>query len=126
MKHWDFEKNKDINISKITPKSNKVAFWNCKHGHQWSQYIAGRLRFDAEYCPVCVSLQILRPDLANEWNSKKNYPLTAGMVTLKSKKKVWWISKNGYEWEEVIANRVKRYDRKLLSIKKQKHNNTVN
>jgi hypothetical protein len=105
---WDFEKNSDIDIKKTTPKSHKVAFWNCKHGHQWKQYIAGRLRFPPDYCPVCNSLEIHRPDLALEWHPTKNGDLTSKMVTPKSSKKVWWICSNGHVWQETVKNRTKK------------------
>lgn len=115
--NWDFEKNKDIDIKKTTPNSLKVAFWNCKHGHQWKQYISGRLRFPPEYCPVCISLKVLRPDLALEWNQTKNGDLTPEMVTLKSNKKVWWICKNGHEWQETVLNRTKKKEPTCIKCK---------
>lgn len=42
------------------------------------------------------SLYDNRPDLIEEWNYEKNYPLTPKDVTIGSKKKVWWICKNGH------------------------------
>lgn len=51
------------------------------------------------------SLLFTNPSLASEWNSTKNIGLTPDMVSYSSEKKVWWICKNGHEWEATVASR---------------------
>lgn len=53
------------------------------------------------------NLQVERPDLAKEWDSEKNMPLTPSDVTTGSSKKVWWKCSKGHSWQSVIANRVR-------------------
>ncbi len=46
-------------------------------------------------------------DLMNEWNYEKNKEFDINNITSGSSKKVWWICKNGHEWEASVVNRVK-------------------
>ena len=47
-------------------------------------------------------------DLMDEWNWNKNENLNPKTLTCGSGKKVWWICKNGHEWNDIIYNRTKR------------------
>ena len=50
----------------------------------------------------------INPNLANEWNYKKNKPLLPENVSAHSNTKVWWkCSVCGHEWEAKVANRAK-------------------
>eukprot|EP00128_Syssomonas_multiformis_P010535 Colp12_sorted_trinity150504_noHs@24739 len=53
------------------------------------------------------SLEEVRPDLAAEWNTAKNKPLTPKEVTAKSRKMVWWrcSANKKHEWEASIEAR---------------------
>ncbi|MBO6239473.1 MAG: zinc-ribbon domain-containing protein [Butyrivibrio sp.] len=51
------------------------------------------------------SLLSKRPDIAKEWNYKKNNGLSPDSIGYASKKKVWWIGKCGHEWDMVVGNR---------------------
>lgn len=53
------------------------------------------------------NLAIINPQLAKEWQSLKNLPLTIKTITPKSSKKVWWKCKKGHEWEATVNNRSK-------------------
>jgi very-short-patch-repair endonuclease len=55
--------------------------------------------------PEEESLKKLHPDLAKQWNSKKNHPLKANMFHPRSGKKVWWRCDFGHEWEATIDKR---------------------
>ena len=69
-------------------------------------------------CPYCSGKKVLkgyndlatkRPDVAKEWNYKKNGKLKPTDVTEKSGKKVGWqCSKCGHEWETAIINRTSK------------------
>ena len=67
-------------------------------------------------CPYCSNQKILPgyndlqskfPELAKEWHPTKNGTLKPNMVSCGSGKKVWWICKNGHEWQAIIKNRSK-------------------
>ena len=51
-KEWDYEKNKDIAPTEITPNSHKKAWWICSAcGHNWKADVASRNRGSG--CPNC-------------------------------------------------------------------------
>lgn len=54
-----------------------------------------------------ISLKIANPKLSEEWHPTKNDDLTPNDITTGSNKKVWWVCKEGHEWEAFIANRTK-------------------
>ena len=70
-------------------------------------------------CPSCVKRHINRvnkgindlatvnPGLASEWHPIKNGDLTPYDVCIHSDRKVWWLCKEGHEWEAMINNRSK-------------------
>jgi len=64
-------------------------------------------------CPYCNGKQVSlsnclatkNPKLAKEWHPTKNGELTPYDVTCGSNKEVWWLCKNGHEWEKQIKVR---------------------
>jgi DNA-binding XRE family transcriptional regulator len=53
------------------------------------------------------NLQVINPDLAKEWNLKKNGTLTPEDVAPHSGKKVWWICDRKHEWVATVNTRSK-------------------
>ena len=111
-KEWDYEKNGNLTPEDFTAGSGKKVWWKCSHGHEWLSTICSRN--DGSVCPYCSGrlaikgkndLQTVNPILANEWNYEKNGNLQPEEFTTGSKKKVWWICRNGHEWQATIANR---------------------
>jgi len=51
------------------------------------------------------NLSVLYPELAKEWDYKKNYPLRPEDVSPYSDKKVWWIDKKGHSYDMVVRFR---------------------
>jgi Probable Zinc-ribbon domain len=51
------------------------------------------------------SLPKAYPQLAQEWHPIKNSPLTPENVKPHSGQKVWWLCKNGHEWQAAINSR---------------------
>jgi very-short-patch-repair endonuclease len=101
----------------ITPKdvtrfSSKRAWWLCENGHEWEAIINNRSS-KGRGCPYCSgqktcadkSLQKIDPDLAKEWHPTLNGNLTPRDVSPKSGKKIWWICKNGHEWQSDVYSR---------------------
>ncbi len=108
---WHADKNDPLTPEDVTPGSNKKVWCQCKNGHEWEAVIASRSM--GRGCPECAgqkvgadnNLAVLNPDLAAQWHSDKNHPLTPQDVRPGSNKKVWWQCKNGHEWEANINNR---------------------
>jgi hypothetical protein len=53
------------------------------------------------------NLLVLNPSLAKEWHPTKNDNLNPMNVTPGSGKKVWWLCKEGHEWQAPIYRRTK-------------------
>lgn len=110
-KEWHPTKNGRLTPKDVTPNSSKKVWWKCKRGHEWRALVSNRNI--GTRCPYCIgklpsevnSLQSLMPEIAQEWHPYKNGTLTPLDVTYRSHRKVWWLCKNGHEWETKIINR---------------------
>lgn len=51
------------------------------------------------------SLAVKNPEVATEWHSTKNLPLTPEDISCGSSEKVWWLGKCGHEWQSSICDR---------------------
>lgn len=100
-KEFDKHLNKDLKYKDLTIGSMQKIWWRCSKGddHIWhatanQRTSGGNLRG----CPVCTGKKVVQsvclltthPEIAKEWNFKKNGKLTARNVTAGSNKKVWW------------------------------------
>ncbi len=111
---WHYEKNKGLTPIDVTASSGQKVWWRCNKGHEWQATINSRN--SGTGCPYCSNkyvisgqndLQTVSPDLAKEWNYKKNDGLTPMDVTPGSNKKVWWKCSKGHEWQASVVNRNK-------------------
>ena len=66
----------------------------------YEQYIVGE---------KANSLASNNPEVAKEWNYKKNGLLTPELVSNSSGKKVWWKCCKGHEWRATVSDRKKGY-----------------
>lgn len=48
------------------------------------------------------------PEIAKQWNDKKNTTLSIDDISPGSNKKVWWVCSKGHEWEAMVAKRALR------------------
>ena len=80
-KEWNYEKNGDLKPENVSPNSNKKVWWICPKGHEYQSVISNRTGKNNRNCPYCSNQKILKgyndletlyPDLAKEWNYKKN------------------------------------------------------
>lgn len=99
----------------VTKGSHTVVEWQCEEGHHWKAVIKTRV---AGYgCPYCSgreavpgenSLDVLNPELLDEWDYERNGSLRPSMITPSSNKKVWWTCKVcGYGWKTDPAHRTR-------------------
>ena len=58
-----------------------------------------------EYTEKENSLSLSNPEIAKEWNYKKNGNLKPQNLKANSNKKVWWKCNKGHEWQATISGR---------------------
>lgn len=107
LEEWDYKANKDIDPTKIKPKSEIKAQWICKKcGRTWKTLISDRT--EGKGCPHCAGIILVEgkndlltkhPEVAAEWHPTKNGELKPNEIAAHSKKKVWWLGKCGHEWK---------------------------
>ena len=110
-REWHPTKNGSLTSNDVMRYSNKKVWWICKIVHEWEAAIDHRS--NGTGCPYCSGkavndencLNTTNPELAREWHPTKNGSLLPKDVTPYSHRKVWWLCKNGHEWEVAITNR---------------------
>ena len=108
---WNYEKNIDLDPSKITLGSDKKAWWLCKEGHTWSASVSNRAK--GRGCPICCGKIVLTgyndlatryPSLSLDFDIKRN-KINPQNVFAGGTKKYWWICPNGHSYQCSIHNR---------------------
>ena len=119
LKQWDSEANGDLSPYEIPLNYSFPVAWKCdKCGYTWTSSPNTRVRVDSiAGCPHCSGrvampgvddLETLYPDLAKEWDYKKNEGILPSQIRPNSNKKYHWICpkcKNSYE--ALPGNRIK-------------------
>ena len=109
---WHPTKNGELFPTMVSRGSTRKVWWECSKGHEWQATIGSRSQ--GAGCPYCSGNKVMtgyndlatkNPVLAAEWHPTKNGDLLPSQVTSKSGKKVWWLCKNGHEWQAKICNR---------------------
>lgn len=110
---WDYDKNDISPFDLSVCNSDVKVFWKCKEGHSWTATLHHRVGLGTG-CPYCSGrysipgendLGTLYPELAQEWDYKKNVDLTPSDVLPQSNISVYWKCKNGHTWKSPIYNR---------------------
>jgi uncharacterized Zn-finger protein len=108
---WHPTKNGGLTPREVAPAAPKNVWWRCEKGHEWKSPVA-RVR-TRPLCPRCYkdkaspkyNLAVVNPDIAREWHPTKNGELKPFQITPGSGKMVWWICKQGHEWQARILHR---------------------
>ena len=111
-KEWHPTKNGKLDPTMFFVGSGKRVWWICKNGHEWQAVIESRVA--GRGCPYCSGryaisgendLATVNPNLVKEWHFLRNWDVHPSDVLPNSNKKVWWICKNGHEWQDSISHR---------------------
>lgn len=103
---WHPDKNGDLLPSDVSSGSSKKVWWRCNKGHEWQAQIKSRSK--GSKCPVCLGKKIISKEndllsifaqFADEWHPSKNGSLMPSEISSGSHTKVWWLCKNGHEWQ---------------------------
>ena len=112
---WHPTKNGALAPNQLVAGSSKKVWWRCPKGpdHKWVATIVHRT--NGTGCPFCAGLRVSvtnslatqAPDVAVQWNTRKNGTLTADQVSQGSNRKAWWTcsSNPDHEWYARIADR---------------------
>ena len=109
---WDAERNLPLTPQTVTYGSHKAAWWRCENGHEWKAAIY--TRSDGARCPYCTGRKVMvgfndlatqSPELARQWDYKKNVPLVPADITAGSHRSVWWRCEKGHSWRASIRSR---------------------
>lgn len=127
-KEWICSEN-GLTPQNVTAGANEKVLWEkiyCdektgrKYHFRWKSTVYNRIK---NGCPFLSGKEVyvgyndlatVNPEIAAEWNYKRNGELTPQMVTSKSEKKVWWIypyddpntgKHFDFEWQATIKNR---------------------
>lgn len=93
--------------------SPRKVWWCCpKCRQEYQATIASRTKNHSN-CPFCANLRAyrgnclatLRPEIATQWHSELNLPLTPYDVVPGSEKEVYWKCPNGHIWKSAISSR---------------------
>jgi hypothetical protein len=107
-REWHPTKNNSLTPLDVLPGSSHSVWWQCANNpsHEWEAVIAWRTR-GISCCPMCASLAVVLPHLAEEWHPTKNGLLTAETITPGSGQKVWWQCRydRSHEWDAVVSSR---------------------
>ena len=115
-KYWDYDKNGKITPEQISHGSEKKVFLKCDLGHRWEKTVSNIKK--SLKCPYCFGRKVLsgfndlkttNPEVAIEWNYKRNGDLKPTDVKAGSNKMVWWKCEKGHEWEAKINTRTSGY-----------------
>jgi len=115
IKLWCELNNKEfILLSEEYKGSNKNLQWQClKEGCDEIFDCDLNNILSNSKCPFCTGRRVSvsnclatkNPILDSEWHPTKNGDLTPYDVTISSGKNVWWLCKNGHEWQDKICKR---------------------
>ena len=109
---WHPTKNGRLKPDMVSLYSNKIVWWQCKHGHEWQASVCNRSNGNG--CAICSNKKVLRgfndlqtryPEIAVQWHPTKNEGKMPTDVFPFSNKKSWWICEKGHEWQAAINSR---------------------
>ncbi len=115
---WHPIKNLPLVSDNVAGQSNKKFWWKCERGHEWQSSPSHLHRLSpSKRCPFCNdravctdnSLLTRSPELAQEWDSELNFPLTPDQVLYCSGKKYWW-RRGEFVWQASVKDRLSKGD----------------
>lgn len=102
---WDHERNGDLRPEHVMAGSGKKVWWKCSNGHSWRAAVYSRKN---NGCPICSGrlavsgvndLKTIMPEVAAQWDYKKNGDLLPEKVAAQSNRIIWWRCEKGHSWK---------------------------
>lgn len=113
---WHPTLNGALRPEEFLPGASVKIWWFGKCGHSWEATLNSR-HSQGSGCPYCSNQKVLAgfndlascfPEVASEWNSKRNNEVSPTEVIKGSNKKYWWKCVDGHEWEAAVSSRTSR------------------
>ena len=113
---WDREKNGSLSPRDVSTGSKIRIWWRCPVGHSWQSPVASRTAW-GHGCPVCAGKTIvtgendlahLQPEIAAQWDKRKNGRLKPSDVAVSSNRPAWWRCELGHSYRATVASRTQR------------------
>lgn len=135
-RQWHPIKNGKISPFDVSFSTHIKFWWKCPKGsdHIWKASPNSRISNKAG-CPICSghtvvksnSLAVSYPEIAAQWDYKKNSPLTPEQVYSRSHKKVWWKCNKGEDhiWQSQIKSRINGIGCPICSGRKVARSNSL-
>lgn len=105
---WHPVKNRGLSPVNVTFSSNQEVWWQCTNGHEWKTSI-NQMTSRKTLCTICTGekrmLSVSHPEIAAQWDHKKNKGLKPSDVTYGSTKKIWWRCDKDHSWIAPVGNR---------------------
>lgn len=112
---WHPSLNGALTACDVFAGTARKVWWKCEKGHEWPATVNSRTS-NGTGCPYCSGqkvipgendFQTLYPEIAAEWESDRNKPLSPSSLKPKSNREVWWQCKYcGHRFKKKIAQRV--------------------
>lgn len=122
---FDKEKN-SFTMQDVTSGSGKETWWKCQNGHSYKSTIERRI-IRNQGCPICShntlkkgynDLATTNPEIAKEWDYKKNKEKPDEVMAGSNIKKYWFICPKGHSYKATLLNRKKGNDCPQCNIEK--------
>ena len=114
-KQWHPTKNGDLTPDGVLTNTTKVFWWLCENGHHFQSNCNQRVTARVT-CPYCSGYRIGQgnsladkfPDVAAEWDYKKNGIVTPDQIAPKSDGKHWFKCKLGHSYRTNVKFRTSK------------------
>ena len=97
MEEYDWDKNSEYDLAKLTYGSEKRIWWKCKEGHHWVSTPFLRTKGKGN-CPTCAkkerlkqrNFQLANPIMSKAWHPTLNGEVTPDSITKNSPEKFYF------------------------------------
>ena len=115
LKEWDESRNFSLTPDTVSYGSKKKVWWTCENGHSWQTTV--HVRSEGSGCPYCAGrkvlpgfndLETLQPEIAAQWDKRKNGCLKPSDVAVSSNRPAWWRCELGHSYRATVSSRTQR------------------
>lgn len=112
---WDTLRNGGRTPENTCPGSRIKAWWQCEKGHSWQARVSSVVLQNCG-CPYCAGKKAISgetdllsqyPNLAKQWDKKRNGTLDPRTITPASHTKVWWRCNKKHSWQAAPYSRTR-------------------